>query len=72
VRAAGPVFVKVCANAGTGDDDGAFVSSALLVRDARPVLGELLAQALAGVAQPADLDQLQSRLERGGCGVERQ
>lgn len=72
VRAAGPVFVKVCANAGTGDDDGEFVSSALLVRDARPVLGELLAQALAGVAQPADLDQLQSQLERAGCGVERQ
>ncbi len=71
VRAASPVYIKICAIEGIGDDDEPYANGALTVRDIRPMLEELLAKALPAVDGVAALDPLQAALEESGCSVMR-
>lgn len=71
VRAASPVYMKICANEGIGDDDEPFANGCLYAADVRPILQELLAKALAGVDGVAALAPLQAALEQGNCKVTR-
>lgn len=71
VCAASPVYIKVCANEGIGDDDEPFANGCLYAADVRPILQELLAKALPGVDGVAALAPLQAALEQGNCKVTR-